>query len=296
MSAHEQAPAFRSPAGGCDAHFHVFGRPEAYPYGDAKLRYQPPVATLDDYLEHSSVFGLEKFVFVQPSAYGRDNRCMLDAMKELRRRWGDAKYRSSVRGIVDIDDDCADEVLADMHALGVRGVRVNVSPTRSPEPGFSSTMIPWLERLDERLSELGWVLDFLTPGWLTQELIPTLRRLRVTCSLAHMGMFLAKDGPQQPGFRQLIDLVNDGDRRCWIKLTGAYRMGTGPDYRDSIPMAQAVLESAPDRVIWGSDWPHLSFADKVTGNQLWSLLGEYAPDEARRRRILVDNPGTLFDF
>ena len=201
-----------------------------------------------------------------------------------------------MRGIVDIAEDCADEVIADMHALGVRGVRINVSPTKVFEPGFSSTLIPRLKRLDARLWELGWVLDFLTPGWLTQELIPTLRGLRVTCSLAHMGMFLGADGPHQPGFRQLIDFVNDGDRRCWVKLTGAYRMGTGPDYRDSIPMAQALLESAPDRAIWGSDWPHLSFADEVTGGQLWNLLGEYAPDDLTRRKILVENPRTLFGF
>jgi len=111
-----------------------------------------------------------------------------------------------------------------------------------------------------------------------------------------MGMFLAKDGPKQPGFQKLVDLVRRGSGRAWVKFTGTYRMGTLPSMTDVAPMAQALIAAAPDRLIWGSDYPHLSFADKVGSVQLFNLLADWAPDEAARRKILVDNPTALFGF
>ena len=111
-----------------------------------------------------------------------------------------------------------------------------------------------------------------------------------------MGMFLAKDGPGQAGFKQLLDLLRHGDRRCWVKFTGTYRMSTAPGFADVLPMARALIEAAPDRIIWGSDYPHLSFADQVGSVQLFNLLADWAPDEATRQRILVDNPAELFGF
>ena len=128
-------------------------------------------------------------MFVQPSAYGRDNACMLDAMREV----GPARCR----GIVDIDENATDAALERLHAAGVRGVRVNVNPIKPREAGFSRTMLPRITRLDARCAELGWMLDFLTPGWLTRELMPTMARLKSAYSVAHMGMFLAKDGVPQ---------------------------------------------------------------------------------------------------
>jgi 2-pyrone-4,6-dicarboxylate lactonase len=109
-------------------------------------------------------------------------------------------------------------------------------------------------------------------------------------------MFRAEAGPSQPGFRKLIDLLRHGEGRAWVKLTGTYRMATGPTLADAAPMARALIEAAPDRLIWGSDYPHLSFADKVGSVQLFNLLADWAPDEATRRRILVDNPAALFGF
>ncbi|HTP95716.1 MAG TPA: amidohydrolase family protein [Burkholderiales bacterium] len=279
-------PDFKVPALACDCHFHVFGPAERYPYG-SDLRYPPPLAPLADYLALARRFGFERFVFVQPSAYGRDNACMLDAMREV---------GAACRGIVDVDENVADAELARLHAAGVRGVRVNVSPVKPPEAGFAARLLPRIERLDARLAELGWQLDFLTPGWLTQELFGTLRRLRCAFTLAHMGMFLARDGAAQPGFQQLLDLLRHGEGRCWVKLTGVYRMSTAAGFADAAPLAQALIATAPDRIIWGSDYPHLSFADKVGSVELFNLLGKWAPDPATRRRILVDNPQRLFGF
>jgi predicted TIM-barrel fold metal-dependent hydrolase len=282
----DATPRFRAPPGACDAHFHVFGPAGRYPYG-ADLRYQPPRAPLADYLELSARMGFERYVFVQPSAYGRDNTCMLDAMREVGER---------CRGIVDIDENVPDAELERLQRAGVRGVRVNVNPIKPPEPGFSQTMLARIERLDRRCAEIGWMLDFLTPGWLTEELLPVMAKLKTRYSVAHLGMFLAKDGAHRPGFLRFLDLLRNGNGQCWVKLTGVYRMSAAPGFSDAAPLARALIETAPDRLIWGSDYPHLSFSDKVGSVELFNLLGQWAPDEATRRKILVDNPQRLFGF
>jgi 2-pyrone-4,6-dicarboxylate lactonase len=283
----EAVPGYRSPPLGCDAHFHVFGPADRYPHG-TDLRYAPPLAPLPDFLAHSKKLGLGRFVFVQPSAYGRDNRCMLDAMREVGPK--------DCRGIVDIDENAPDAELARLHALGVRGVRINVPPVKPYEAGLAAKLLPRIERFRARFGEIGWQLDFLTPGWLTAELMPVLRKLDVDFTIAHFGLFQAKDGAGQPGFRQLLELLREGARRCWVKLTGIYRISAAQGYADVAPLARALIEAAPDRLVWGSDYPHLSFADKVGTVELWNLLGQWAPDEATRRRILVENPQRLFGF
>ena len=135
------------------------------------------------------------------------------------------------------------------------------------------------------------MLDFLTPGWLTRELLPTMRRLKSSYSIAHMGMFLAKEGVPQDFVRFFKETP-----KCWVKLTGVYRMSTAPGFADAAPVAQALIAAAPERVIWGSDYPHLSFADKVGSVELFNLLADWAPDEATRKKILVDNPARLYGF
>jgi predicted TIM-barrel fold metal-dependent hydrolase len=270
----------------CDSHFHVFGPPGRYPYAQG-LRYKPPYAPLESYLVHAGKLGIERYVFVQPSAYGRDNACLLDAMREV--------GPSACRGIVDIDENASDAALERLHAAGVRGVRVNVNPVKAHEPGFSKNLLPRVTRLDARCNEIGWMLDLLTPGWLTRELLPALERLKSPFSIAHMGMFLAKEGTSQPGFSEFVDF-HKANPRCWVKLTGVYRISTAPGFADAAPLAQALIAAAPERLIWGSDYPHLSFADKVHSEELFELLRQWAPEEAVRRRILVDNPARCFRF
>jgi 2-pyrone-4,6-dicarboxylate lactonase len=264
--------------GACDTHFHVFGSPDRYPARDPKLRYKPPFAPLHHYLEHARAMGFERFVFVQPSAYLRDNSCMLDAMREI----------PGCRGIVDVDEHAPDAQLEKMHALGVRGVRINVSPVHPPQAGLAQKLLPRIDRLDARCAELGWHLDFLLPGWLTSELLGKIDSLKTESTIAHMGMFLAKDGPMQPGFQRLLA------SRCWVKLTGVYRVSQAPGFADAAPMALALIEKKPGRLIWGSDYPHLSFADKVTAEALFDLFKTWAGEEMKR--ILVDNPAKLFGF
>jgi 2-pyrone-4,6-dicarboxylate lactonase len=281
-------PAFAAPPNACDAHFHVFGLPEKYAYG-TDIRYKPPYEPVERYLKLARRLGLVRYVFVQPSAYGFDNSCMLDAMREL-----DPAIR---RGIIDLDENnTSDRELDELDATGVRGIRVNISPIRKPEAGLADSMRPRIARLAKICVELGWHLDFLTPGWLVSELMPTLHELPVEFSVAHMGLFPAKDYPKQSGFQAFLDLVDDGSARCFVKLTGIYRFSTAPDFSDVKPIAQALMARAPEQLIWGSDFPHLSFHDRVGTIQLYNLISEWAPNPGLRELILADNPARLFGF
>jgi predicted TIM-barrel fold metal-dependent hydrolase len=280
-------PIRRAPAGACDAHFHVFGDPARFPYRDPKLRYQPPLAPLEDYLVRANRIGIERFVFVQPSAYLRDNDCQLQAM---------AKMGDRCRGIVDIEDDAPDSLFESLSRQNVRGIRVNVSPIHAPDAELASRLRPRIDALEQRCKDFGWHLDFLLPGWLTESLLDRMARLEVDFSLAHLGMFAAAAGPEQPGFKRLLELVSRGSGRCWVKLTGYYRISRRPpDYRDVRPMIEALASAAPDRLIWGSDDPHLSFAHETGTVALYNLTCQWTTPE-QLQKILVDNPARLFGF
>jgi predicted TIM-barrel fold metal-dependent hydrolase len=262
----------------------VFGPLEGYPVA-SRARYEPPYAPLDDYLQLARKLGIERFVFVQPSAYGTDNTYMLEAM---------ARVDAPCRGIVDIDENAPDVLIESLHARGVRGVRINTSPIAPYDPARPEALRSRVETLERRLKGLGWVLEFLGPGWLTRAMMPVMRELEMDYILCHIGMFLAKDGPEQPGFREMIELADHG--RCWLKLTAPYRFAAAPAFEGAATMVQALVNAVPNRLIWGSDYPHLSFADTVGSVQLFNLLGEWIPDEGLRRKVLVDNPETLFGF
>src|SRR5262245_3668340 len=187
-------PAFPAPKGACDAHFHVFGPADKYPHVTTDLRYSPPHEPWEKYLKLAKRIGFERFVFVQPSAYGLDNSCMYDAMKLV-----DPKIR---RGICHLDEKNAkDSVLQDWHALGVRGVRINISPIRQPEAGLADEVRPKIVRTAEICRGLGWHLDLLLPGWPIDELRKTLYELPVEFTVAHMGLYPAKNGVNQKGFQ-----------------------------------------------------------------------------------------------
>jgi predicted TIM-barrel fold metal-dependent hydrolase len=284
--ANEFDPATGGPTYRCDSHFHVFGPQSDYPVG-TNLRYAPPLASFADYTADVQPLGISRFVFVQPSAYGRDNACMLDAMRAL-----DPAVR---RGIVDIDEDAPDRLLAELDAAGVRGVRINVRPIEPPTSGLAATLLPRVARLAARCKELGWHLDFLLPGWLTTELLPVLRDLPVDFTLAHMGMHQARDGADAPGFAGLLDLLRHGRGHAWIKLTGAYRISQRPDYADLAPLARALFAAAPGRLLYGSDYPHLSFYQHSTV-RLFALLAEWFPEPRDVQRVVCDNPAQLYGF
>ena len=278
------APIARAPAGACDTHMHVFGPADKYPPA-TRERYDAPLAPLDEYQDEVAPIGFERVVVVQPSAYGFDNSCALDSLKSL----GNAG-----RGIVHLREDTSDEEFQTMHDLGVRGVRINASPVKPPEAGYADALMPKVDRLAERLKGTGWCIEFLNPGWLTEELLPWMSKLPVNFILCHIGMLKAADGIEQQGFKDILRLVEGG--KCWLKLTGLYRFSTEPGFADVEPMFRACAAAAPERLIWGSDYPHLSFADDVDTIELYNLFCRWIEDDETRRKILVDNPVNLFGF
>jgi 2-pyrone-4,6-dicarboxylate lactonase len=287
-------------AAACDTHLHVFGPQQRYPLRPG-VTTAPWWATWDAYHAIAGPLGLDRQVLVQPSLYGADNRCLLDALE--------AAGAGRARGVVQLDDSGtgpADRELDRWHALGVRGLRVNCfplgqarhsvqSPMR-PEPGWTEAVLPRLRRHGALARELGWHLDLLAPGWLVVEALPALRELPVNFVLAHLGLFPAREGPDQPGFRALLDLMTDGPGRCWVKLSGPYRISGQEGFADVGPMARALLAAAPDRVLWGTDFPHLSWTEELRTADMMALLHRLVPDSVERARVLVRNPAVLYEF
>lgn len=284
----------------CDTHLHVFGPEQRYPLRPG-VPSAPWWATWDAYREIAVPLGLRRQVLVQPSLYGTDNRCLLDALE--------AAGPDTARGVVQVADSGsgpADRELDRWQALGVRGLRVNCFPLSAArhdafgpvraEPGWADAVRSRLVQQAALARELGWHLDLLAPGWLIVELLPVLRELPVSFVLAHLGMFPAEEGPEQPGFRKLKDLMTDGSGRCWVKLTGYYRISRRDGFSDVVPLARALLAAAPDRVIWGSDYPHLSWTDEVRTADMLAVLRRVLPDPVERTTVLVRNPALLYGF
>ena len=269
----------------------MFGDPATYPYS-ADKRNTPPARPLADYMAAYQSFalrcGIERMVFTQPSTYGRDNTCLLDAIKLC---------GGNARGIVDIDEHAPDAELARLDSAGVVGIRFNLGPPNRPrEAGLMERHLPRLLRLDARCAEIGWQLDILSPSWLVVEMLPIYRNLKSRFSLAHFGMFLARDGAHQQGLRAMTDFLRQDAGGCHVKLTAPYRMATAPRFDDATEIARALIEAAPDRMLWGSDYPYLSNAHRVNSIALFNLIAQWMPEPAIRQKILVDTPAKLFGF
>jgi 2-pyrone-4,6-dicarboxylate lactonase len=275
-----QSPRFAVPAGTCDAHMHVFGPEDVYPRVP-QPHYTLPGATLRDYLRAGRVLGIDRFVIVQPSFYGTDNSCLLDALRQA----GDR-----ARGVVMFDPEIDDSELERFHAAGVRGVRLDLFK-RAREP--LARIHGFITAIEKRVARLGWHLQFYSPGYIVRDLIPFLGNLQTDFVIDHMGYMLEADGLRPADFSALLDLTRDG--RCWLKLSGPYRLSKSGDYKAVEHIATQIVDAAPDRALWGSDWPHLPRCERDTG-ELINLLSAWAPEEGVRNRILVDNPRHLFGF
>ena len=291
LTSDARAPAVKGPPLSCDCHMHVFGDPATYPYS-ADKRTVPPALPLAEFMAGYRAWagscGIERMVFTQPSTYGRDNTCLLDAIKLC---------GGNARGIVDIDENAPDAEIARLSAAGVVGIRFNLGPPNRPrETGLMEKHLARLLRLDARCAEIGWQLDILSPSWLIVDMLGVYEKLKSNFTLAHFGMFLARDGARQPGLMKLTDFLRHGPGRCYMKLTAPYRMATEPTFADSTVIAHALIDAAPDRVIWGSDYPYLSNAHRVNSIDLFSLIAQWMPDAAMRQKVLVDNPARLFGF
>ena len=275
-----ERPRFVVPAGACDAHMHVFGPAAIYPHV-AMPHYTLPDGKLEHYLGLMQVLGIERFIIVQPSFYGTDNSCLLDALKAA---------GNKARGVVMFEPEVSDAELDRFHAAGARAVRLDLFK-RAREP--LATIQDYVRQTAARVARLGWHLQFYVPGYVVRELIPFLATLQVDFVVDHMGYMLEEDGLRPADFAALLELTRSG--RCWLKLSGPYRIAKDKGYGAVEHIARQIVDAAPGRAIWGSDWPHIPNSQRDTG-ELLNLLSVWAPDARTRQRILVDNPARLFGF
>lgn len=226
--------------------------------------------------------GLRYGVVVQPSVYAQDNACLIDALAN-----GDGR----LRGVIDpAPGDLEPRRLEQLTGAGVRGVRVNML-ARDDFPAAD------LRKLGERLQPVGWHIDIIPDGiGRVAALAETIPALAVPVVIEQMGRIAAGQSLEEPGFVALLRLLEA--EAAWVKLSHGYHISVeGPPYSDTLPYARALVEAAPDRLIWGSDWPH-PMVDGLMPNDgaLLDLLEDWIPDPELRRRVLVDNPAKLYDF
>lgn len=274
-------PVFILPEGVCDSHMHIFGPIGDYPpVRDA--RYDWPGATLDQYLDIADHLSIARVVFVQPSYYGLDNRCMFDAMRRMSR---------THRAVVFLPDEVSSRELDEMHAIGVRGLRLDFF--KAADEGCSlADMEAMLQRAARLAAPLDWHVEIYGPGHITHDLIGALGKIRVPVSINHFGYMSQADGMDDAHFEDFVSFV--GASGCWVKLTAPYRLKPASSAR-AIWMARQLVDAAPDRIVWGTDWPHIPQGSLDTG-ALFNDLLEWCPDERRRNAILADNPARLYGF
>ena len=288
-------PQFAVPSDGCDCHVHLFGPFERYPL-DGRRLYTPDPALAADLTAMLDGAGMARAVLVQPSAYGTDNRCMLDAMAESPQR---------LRGVVVIDPDAAEAgELARMHALGVRGTRLNLATAGGKSAADTAELV---DRLAAKIAPLGWHLQIFVTLEVIAAIAPIVRRSAVDIVFDHMGMAQAARGMSQTGLSTLLDLLQTG--RVWVKLSGTYRVSSEIYGNPQVTaLARMLIAANPERVVWASDWPHIgAHPHHVEGEpphaayrnidygQLLSVLAAWGdPDDIDR--ILVRNPAALYGF
>ena len=277
-------PKLALPRGAVDTHVHVF----APRYKLSPDRgYNPPDSTLGDLKHLHTTLGIERVVFTQPSVYGVDNSAILDAMAAL-----NAEAPNRARAVVAVTMDIGDDELAALDARGGRGVRLNTD-----NKGGMPIEITAIPDLAARIAPFGWHIEFLFPGSDIIALMPTLAAVKVPISIAHFAYQPATAGVSAPGFKALIELLRRGN--TWVKISGANRVSATdlPPYDDVKPMAQTLIEAAPDRIMWGTDWPHPNkYVVNPNDGDLVDAFGDWVTDEEMRRRIMVDNPAGFYRF
>ena len=273
-------PRFAMPRLACDSHVHVFGPAKAYPAVD-KPHYTLPDGALPLLERMTAALGIERFAIVQPSYYGTDNRCLVDAL---------AKRGARARGVAMVNEHISDEELAALHRQGVRALRLDLF-LRAAWP--IDKIAAYVRHSIARVRPLGWHVQFYTPGYVVRDLIPYLADFESDYVIDHMGYMLESDGLNRADFDRLIAAMQRG--RGWMKLSGPYRVARDGNFARLAPLAAAIVDALPARTIWGSDWPHIPMGERDTG-ELLNLLAEWVPNEAARNRILASNPGRLYAF
>jgi 2-pyrone-4,6-dicarboxylate lactonase len=277
IHAAQRRPAFRLPPLACDAHCHVFGPAAAFPYAPDR-RYTPADAPKEALAALHDRLGIGRAVIVQASCHGTDNAAMLDCIAA-----DPARYR----GVAIVDDNATERNYAALHAGGVRGVRFNFVKHLGGAPDMAV-----FHRVIDHIRPLGWhvVLHLDAPD--IASLAPMVAALPVTAVIDHMGRAPAADGVDQPPFRTLLELAQR--EHVWVKVSGAERIAA-PPFLSAIPFAKALMRAAPDRVMWGTDFPHPNLKHPVNEADLVDMLPDYG-EAAALQALLVDNPARLYGF
>jgi 2-pyrone-4,6-dicarboxylate lactonase len=278
-----QKPKFKAPPGTCDTHCHIFGPPQVFPYSERR-RYTPPAAPLEHYLMMLDVIAVDRGIVVQPNVHDTDNRVSIDAI---------ARSNGRLRGVGRIDDDTTEKELAAMHEGGIRGIRFEFVEGRR-----GSTNLPLFERMIERVRPLGWHIELHVDPKVLVTHADWFRGLDLISVVDHFARIHTADGINQPAFRLLLELMDRPN--YWVKISGADQRTNAPyPYADVVPFAHALIAKAPDRVLWGTNWPHsnlFQYGRTPNDGLLLNLMLDFAPDESIRNKILVDNPARLFGF
>jgi predicted TIM-barrel fold metal-dependent hydrolase len=290
------SPGFEVPQGAVDCHLHVFD-PERFPYSPTR-RYTPPAARVDELRKFHAELGVPRTVFVQPSVYGIDNRCLVDGLKQLGK---------DARGIAVIDSTFSAAQLDDLAAAGVCGVRINLETGK----GRNFELDDAARRLEETARQIegrGWIIQIYAALPVIEGMASRMMEQPNEIIIDHFGLAMAAGGAEQEGLAGLIELMKA--EKVYAKLSGPYMVSQRADYSDIAPVARKLIEAAPERVIWGSNWPHTSGATRPANYQPTDiepfrkeddgynlgLVKEWAPDATARRKLLVENPGRLFGF
>ena len=274
------------PVGACDTHAHICGPAATFPYAEERI-YTPPDATSDDYLALLTTLGVERAVLIQPSVYGTDNRALLDVL---------SRVPSGLRGIAVVDANIDTATVKALDDAGIRGIRLNVVDHNGPRNVIPEERV---RKLANIIAPFGWHIEFLINTDEALGFAAAIDGLAVDVVVGHLGY--PKSGAaawlRSPALEDFLRLFERG--RCWVKLTGPYRISSAPDlpYPDVAPLAQRLATVNPDRLLWGSDWPHVMMKKPMPNDgDLSDLIADWLPDAALRRQVLVDNPAELYGF
>jgi len=279
---------FTPPQGACDSHVHVFGPFAQFPLSDDRS-YTPGEFSAEDFREHLRRIGFSRGVLVTASVCGTNNGSVLSALE---------KYPEQFRGIVVCSSDLTDQELDHWHNLGVRGVRFNLLRKNGQAVYRNGVGLEVLERLAPRMAERGWHAQIWVHAPDLPELAARLLKLNLPLVIDHMGRMDTVHGTHNPGFKELCRLVGDG--LAWVKISGADRIRASINsYEDVRPFALELIKSNIERIVWGTDWPHINYFDPLAvpdEGDLTNLLLDWLPNEKDRVQILVNNPAALYGF
>ena len=284
---------FEVPAGACDCHVHVFEDPQRFPFSPSRT-YTPELASVEELRALHRALHTERVVVVNPSVYGTDNSCTLDAVEQL---------GSSARAITVIDDKTPEAALDDMDRAGVRGIRINLETSGQADPAVArQSFKAGVERIKGRKN---WHIQVYARLSVIEATADLIAAAPMPVVFDHFGGAKAALGVAQPGFETLLKLLRSGT--AYVKISGAYRSTTlAPDYPDVVPLAKALIAENPKRILWGTDWPHpsqvpdrkteISPLFQIDDGRLFNQLAAWAPEAATRASILVENPARLYGF